>query len=208
MASPIRKLIVIGAASVALAAAGIVPSYALASQNPRTNAPAGHRRFGGGRFGTVSGVDGSSITLATHAGATYTIDAGNARIIKAGSDAPLSAVTVGDPIAVFGTTTAPETIDARVIVDGPPARRAKRGGIIGGVVGAVSAGTFTLTPKGHPGRPPRPAVTVVTDTETVVTKAGQSIPFTSLASGIEIIVSGTRESNGTFLASKIIIRNR
>lgn len=200
MASSVQRLIIIGAASVTLAAAGVLPSYALA-------ATSNYRRFGEGRFGTVAGVGDASITLATKGGTTLTVDTAGARIVKAGNDASLSAVSVGDPVAVFGTAEASGALEADIVVD-TPVRRARYGGIIGGTVESVAAGAFSLVPKTNPGKSARPPVTVDTDTATVITKGGQPVPFTALTAGTSAIVSGTEAQNGLFLASKIIIRGR
>ena len=208
MALHARKTIVIGAASVALAAAGILPFYAFAAPNPRATHPsAAHRRFGIERLGTVSSISGSSVTLTTKKGVLYTVDAQHARIMKEGVSASLAAVAVGDPIAVIGHAQG-DSIAARVVFDGPRVRPERRGGIIGGAVTAVTPGEFILAPKSHRNHPARPAVTVDTNADTVITRAGQVVPLDTLVTGSDVIVSGTHETNGTFVASKVIIRKR
>lgn len=217
MASHARKIIVIGAASVALAAAGILPSYAFAASDPPTHFfSTAHRRLRFEHLGTVSAVTDSSITLATKGGTTYTVDAQNAKIMKAGSAVSLATVAVGDPIAVIGRAQG-ATIAARAVFDKPSAqlehrlerRWAHRGRIVGGTIATISPGEFTLIPKGHPGRPARPSILVDTNATTVVTRAGQQVPFSALGVHSEVIVSGTHEAkSATLVASKIIIRNR
>lgn len=211
MASHARKIIVIGAAGVALAAAGILPSYVFAAPDSPTHFSTTHRRLRFEHLGTVSAVTDSSITLATKGGTTYSVDVQNAKIMKAGSAVPLATVAVGDPIAVIGPVQG-TTIDARVVFDKPnhrlERRLAHRGTIIGGTIATISSGEFTLVPKGHPGRPARPSILVDTNATTVVTRAGQPVPFSALGVHSEVIVSGTREAKGaTLVASKIIIRN-
>ena len=218
MASHARKIIVIGAAGVALAAAGVLPSYVFAaSDSPTHVSSATHRRLKFEHLGTVSAVADSSITLATKGGTTYTVDVQNARIVKAGTTVPLATVVVGDPIVVIGPTHG-TTIDARTVFDKPAARLEHRlerrwahhrGTIIGGTIATISSGEFTLVPKGHPGRPARPSILIDTNATTVVTRAGQPVPFSALGVNSEVIVSGTREAkDAPLLASKIIIRNR
>ena len=216
MASHARKIIVIGAAGVALAAAGVLPSYVFAASDSPTHFSTTHRRLRFEHLGTVSAVADSSITLATKGGTTYTVDVQNARIMKAGTAVSLATVAVGDPIAVIGPTQG-TTIDARVVFDKPAARLehrlerrwAHRGTIVGGTIATISSGEFTLVPKGHPGRPARPSILVDTNATTVVTRAGQPVPFSALGVNSEVIVSGTREAkDAPLVASKIIIRNR
>lgn len=208
MALHARKTIVIGAASVALAAAGILPFYAFAAPNPRATHPsAAHRRFGIERLGTISSINGSSVTLTTKKGVLYTVDAQHAKIMKDGVSASLAAVAVGDPIAVIGHAKG-DNITARVVFDGPRVREERRGLIIGGTVTTVAPGEFVLAPKGHHNRPARPAVTVDTNADTVITRAGQVVPSDTLSAGSEVIVSGTRETNSALIASKVIIRKR
>lgn len=197
---------------MALAAAGILPSYVLAAPNSPKHPSAAHRRFKFERMGTVSSVAGSSITLATKRGIIYTVDAQDARILKAGNTVSLATVAVGDHVAVIGPTQG-DTIAAHTIFDGPRhaprlTRHARHGNVIGGTIAAISPGEFTLVPKGHPGRPARPAITVDTNVSTVITRAGQPAPFSALGTDTEVIVSGTRAADGVLVASKILIRNR
>ncbi len=207
MASSAQRIIVIGAASVALAAAGILPSYVFAAAGVRSaNAPSGFRgRPGEGRIGTVAAVDGSSITLSAKNGSTYTVDTQDAKIIKAGSAATLAAVAVGDPIAVIGPLSG-DAIAARAVIDGPRERAWRPGGVIGGTIAAVAPGAFTLVPKSHPGKPARRALTIDVAADTVITKMGQAVPMSALAAGAEAIVSGTRGADGALLASRVILR--
>lgn len=192
-----RNVVVVGAAGVAFAAAGLLPAFALAAQDARTPGSSATQR----RFGTVSAISGSTITLSTKDGATYTVDARNARLVHAGGDAALSAVSVGDPIAVIEPSTADES------TVGGYAHAAQRGVIVGGSVVAVSSGTLTVMPKSRPGGIARAAVTVTTDARTVFTKAGQTLSPSAVPVGADVIVSGTREIGSMdLLASKVLVR--
>jgi hypothetical protein len=202
MAIRTRKLIVLGAASVAFIAGGVFPAYALASSGPR--GLHAQRRPGNERLGTVSAVEGSSITFAARDGATYTVDASSAKIIKQGADASLAAIAVGDPIAVIGPETA-GSIEAKAVIEGPKAA-AHRGVVIGGTIVSIGNGSFVLQPKGHPDKPARAPMTVTTDSATVVSRQGQSVGLGGLSEGMNIIVSGTRPGPDAILASKVLIR--
>ncbi len=50
-------------------------------------------------------------------------------------------------------------------------------------------------------------VSVDTDAQTVVSRAGQALTIEDLAKGAEVIVSGIKTPEGAILASKILIRN-
>jgi len=50
-------------------------------------------------------------------------------------------------------------------------------------------------------------IAVDTDSQTVVSKGGQALSVEDLAKGAVVIVSGTKEDDGSILASKIIIRS-
>lgn len=194
-----RNVVVVGAAGVAFAAAGLLPAFTLAAQDARPQGPSATQR----RFGTVSAISGSSITLATKDGATYTVDARDAHLVHAGGDAVLSAVSVGDPIAVIG----PNPEEGASV--GEYAHAAQRGVIVGGSVVAVSSGELTVMPKSRPGGIARPAVTVTTDAHTVFTRAGQTLSPSAVPLGADVIVSGTREVGSMdMLASKILVRTR
>lgn len=49
-------------------------------------------------------------------------------------------------------------------------------------------------------------ITVDTDAQTIVSRAGQALSVEDLAKGAEVIISGTKNQDGSILASKILIR--
>jgi hypothetical protein len=81
-----------------------------------------HVGIGGGRgmgtMGTVSNVDGNTITLLSKDGTTYTVDASNAAVTKI-STIPVSDIKVGDEIGVHGEVSG-NTVTAKHIMDGVP----------------------------------------------------------------------------------------
>lgn len=74
----------------------------------------GHERHGAA--GTVTSVQGSTITLSGKNGTTYTVEAGNSKFEKI-SDSSLSDIHAGDTLRVDGTVSG-TTITAQNIVSG------------------------------------------------------------------------------------------
>ena len=202
MASPAKNIVVIGAVSVALAAAGVLPSYAFAAPSTRTAGAvaSGPRRFGFKYVGTVSSVNGSFITLAGEDGSLHIVDARDAHIVKAGALATPSAVAVGDPIAVIGSAQR-ESVSA--LLDTAQNRNVT----VGGDVVAIGHSTITLIPKSHPGRPMRPMMEIALETQTVVTNAGHTVFLDAISVGSHVVVSGARDAQGGMTAEKIVIRS-
>lgn len=103
-----------------------------------TSTPNGMMNRGPEVRGKVSAISGSTITLlgkegfgTTTATTTFSIDATNATILKAGSGnnrpatSTLSAIKVGDTVSVMGTTTG-TTVTAKMIIDGAFMMRPQR----------------------------------------------------------------------------------
>ena len=80
----------------------------------------GRGGFGGrghnGADGTVSAINGNTITLTGKDGKTYTVDASSASVKKV-ADSSVSNIAVGDTLMVNGTTSG-TTITAKNITDG------------------------------------------------------------------------------------------
>jgi hypothetical protein len=80
----------------------------------------GRGGFGGhgqqGAMGTVSAINGNTITLTGKNGKTYTIDATSATVKKV-SDSTVGSITVGDTLMVNGSMSG-STVTATNIVDG------------------------------------------------------------------------------------------
>ena len=171
-----KKGILVSLASSAVLGSLLIGSVAFAQTT--TAAPAAGGWQGGARghmmgrmlgvFGTVSAVNGTSLTITSKAGpngtpaaATYTVDASSATVTKAAAASSVSAIAVGDTLMVQGTVTGTSVV-AKTIRDGIPAMGMKgarpegqasstpliQGNgepVIGGSVSAVSGNTLTVT---------------------------------------------------------------
>lgn len=217
-----------------LAATGIVSSLiiaapAFAAQTGNENAA----RQGNGRgwsmgmrargvFGTVSAINGTTLTVAGKAGfngaagITYSVDATNAKIMKSGADSSVSAITVGDTVMIQGTVSG-SNIAATVIRDGfgkdndengeenklprqnMQANKIIQGNgqpVMGGAVTAINGASLTLTNKSN--------VTYSIDASNArITKSGASSTLSGVAIGDNIIVQGA--VNGTSVTASSIV---
>ncbi|MEK7063718.1 MAG: hypothetical protein AAB955_03455 [Patescibacteria group bacterium] len=134
-----QKLIAIPALAAVMLAGGAYAGYAtLASADTDAAKPAmGEMRkhFGGpgapdgmhgkghGVMGTVSAINGSTITVTNLDGTSYTVEAGAATVQKMATGS-LADVTVGDRIGVHGTVSG-TTVTAEHIMDDLPERPQK-----------------------------------------------------------------------------------
>jgi len=69
--------------------------------------------------GTVSTVNGTSITITTSSNTSYTIDASSATVTKAGAASTVSAVAAGDYVVVQGAVNG-SAVTAHSVMDQPP----------------------------------------------------------------------------------------
>ena len=67
--------------------------------------------------GTVSSMNGSTVTITTSSNVTYTIDASNAKVVKGPAAATLANVAVGDFVVVQGSVNG-TSVTASSIIDG------------------------------------------------------------------------------------------
>ncbi len=86
--------------------------------------PGGPGGFGGGRgpggvMGTVSAINGNTLTVTGKDGGTYTVDASSATIRESGTTSTLSSVKVGDTVMIGGSITT-ASMTATQIDDGVP----------------------------------------------------------------------------------------
>jgi len=143
--SETKKKLIVPIAAFALIATGIASSYAslanadTATQNQtnqtqRQGIPGNgkfargphHDGIGRGVVGTVTAINGNSITVTGPNNTTYTVDASGAKFEKVVT-ASISDIKVGDTIGAHGTTTG-QTVTAQHIMTGmplPPARAQK-----------------------------------------------------------------------------------
>lgn len=94
--------------------------------------------------GSVSAVNGSSLTVASKAGPTYSVDASAATVFKGNATSSVSAVAVGDNVVVQGTVngtavTASSAMDQGAPQSGNASSTAPHGpmGGMGGIFGAI-----------------------------------------------------------------------
>lgn len=156
------KLFIIPLLAVALAggaAAGITGLASAAtttSTTTTTQAPTGHGPggMGPGVAGTVSAVNGDSLTVAGKNGTTYTVDITTATVMKSSGagTAPTTAtvgdIAVGDTIMAQGTVSG-TSVTATNVMDGqffggPHGGPGGMGGVMG-TVSAVNGTTITVT---------------------------------------------------------------
>ena len=88
-------------------------------QFPDRGGPGGPGGMGGGVMGTVSAINGSTLTISTKDGGTYTVDASSATVKASGTTSSVSAIKVGDTVRVGGTVTT-ASMTAKNIDDGVP----------------------------------------------------------------------------------------
>lgn len=191
---------------------------ALALADNSTNATAGaaptaaelHRP---GVGGTVTTVNGNTITVTGRDGKTYTINAGSAAVTK-DMTVTVSDIAVGDTIMADGTVDG-TTVTATAIHDGnPPAGGAGmgmgghgfRGHGIHGTVSAVSGTTLTVTAT-NPKDSTTSTYTVDASSAKVVKGDGTTKPtdstISSVTVGDTVMVDG--DISGTSVTAKMII---
>jgi len=172
-------------------------------------------------IGTVSGINGSQVTVTGKNGTTYAVDASNARISKGfGQSAQLlstSALAVNDTVAVIGTVSG-TTVKATYIRDG-----LRKAGIhsgtgathsasatahtphIVGTITAVNGSSFTIqgyTPHVNGSATTAVNYTVTTSAGTVFMKNKQLDSLSDLTAGQKVVVSGTIDSTNNTIAAK------
>lgn len=171
-----------------------------------------HRRIPG-IFGTVSSMNGTTLTVAGKLGpkdgsasTTYTVDATNATVWKNGATSTIASIAVNDTIMVRGTVNG-SNVAATEIHDGfqrngqrgPEANPIIKGNgepVLGGTVSAVNGSSLTITNKSN--------VTYSVDaTSASIIKMGTSTTISSVAIGDTLVVQGTVNGNSV-TASSII----
>lgn len=205
MKSSTKKVLITSAAGVALLAAGAVPAFAA----PKTGV------HPGGISGTVSAVSGSTITLAGTNGTSYSVNASAASLLKGVSNAKPTKITlndikVGDAVAVMGPVSG-TTITARVIFDGPVPAGARHmdavhGSILAGMISTIASTTLTVAVPPHATSTATTSVTVLTNNDTKILKDGRVATFADLSVGQNILVSGTKNADGSLTATKLMVR--
>lgn len=159
-----------------------------------------------GVFGTVASVNGNTITVTSKGfgqnatATTYTVDATNATVTKAGAASSVSAIAVGDTVMVQGTVSG-TSVTATKINDGVmmmgkggagagmPAITGNGEPVVAGTVTAINGNSVTITNKS--------SVTYTIDvTSAKITKQGVTSPTISNVSvGDQVVVQGTVNGN-------------
>lgn len=125
---PIAGALLLGGGAIAgyagLASASTTPANGTSTSTPwgmhkgvmgmRGHGPLGQR----GVAGTVSAVNGNTVTVTGKDGKTYTVDASGAKISKV-VDLSVSDIKVGDTVGVQGSVSG-TTVTAKHIMDGVP----------------------------------------------------------------------------------------
>ena len=228
----------VGAIAVASSLAVVVPAFAQTSANVGVGANVGVQggihnganggaRYGGmqsGIFGTVSAVNGNSLTVtsgarpsrpmpeqatgatpAAVATTTYTVDATNAKIYKGSATTTVSVsdIAIGDTVMVQGTVSG-TSVTATVIRDGavPMAGRPGMGDKLGRGASSTASGTPPIQGNGEPvigGN-----VTAISGTSITVTNAS-NVTYTIDAASTTIVKNGTSTAVGNIAVGDNLI---
>ena len=219
-------------------------SFAFAQTGPATGGEAGWRQrgpggpgdgiMGGGRarpvvIGTVSAVNGSTLTVSGHEGfatgtaaTTYTVDAANAKVTKDRATSSVANIAVGDTVAVSGTLSG-TNVTATDIRDGVmpqgkggPGMMGERGkgrgnasstDALAGIQGngqPVVGGTVSSVNGATVVITNKSNVTYTIDaTSAKITQKGAAVTTAALKTGDQVVVQGT--VNGTSIVATTII---
>ena len=152
-----------------------------------------------GVFGTVSAINGNTLTVASKGfgqnatSTTYAVDATNATVTKNGSASSLGNISVGDNVSVQGTVSG-TSVTATSIRDGMMGCGGIGRGMgqtgVSGTVASVSGNTLTVTSKMGPGGSTSTTYTVDA-TNATVTKAGVSSSVSNITVGDTVMAQGT-----------------
>jgi hypothetical protein len=221
-------------ASSTIIVAALLAASVASAQTPPTAGQGGRGAWGGhsgtsymmpGVFGTVSAINGTTLTLtsksfggpqsatASASPQTYTVDASNATVFKDGATSTLSSVAVGDMVMAAGTVSG-TSVTATTIRDGIVPGMGGRPGmgvhasstpmiqgngqpVIGGTVSAVSGNTVTVTTaQGN--------VTYSVDVTNATIKKGTATgSVSSISVGDRIVVQGT--VNGSSVTASSVL---
>jgi hypothetical protein len=152
----------------------------------------GFARFGRGAF-TVTGVSGNTISATWRGGQAITITVGvSTTYSEAGASATLADVHTGSMIAVKGTRSGNNAVNATAITIILPSEV--------GVVTNVNGSTLTIT--GFDGA----SHTINTDSNTRFDKAGATAALSDVTNGAAIVAQGPVASDGTMTAVRITIQ--
>ena len=188
-----NKKIILPLFAVALlggaATAGIVSLASAQTTTAATSTTSASDHMGRGVAGTITAVNGDTITLTGKDGTTYTVDATSAKISKT-STIDVSGLSVGDTLMVGGTVNG-SSVTATNIMDGALPAGGGMGGPGGpggkgmgqgvmGTVTTVNGSTLTVTEKSGT------VYTVDATSAKVMKGAAGSAPTTSTLSSVAV----------------------
>jgi len=162
---------------------------------------------GTGINGTVSSINGTTITVASKArpggstaATTYTVDASSATVTKNGASSAVSNIAVGDNIMVQGTING-INVTAKTIRDGVGQGQEILQGngqpVVAGSVTAVNGNTITISNKSN-------VVYTIDATSSKFVVSGVTSPtIANVAVGDNVIIQGTVSGNNVTASSVI-----
>ncbi len=158
--------------------------------------------------GTVSGINGAVITVASKNGTTYAVDTSNAKISSGfGSSAHIlssSAIALNDTVAVIGTRDG-TSIKATAIMDGVSAAHGMNGSPhFGGIITALNGSSFTISSmtRGQKGATNGTVTyTVTTTSSTVFMKNNTLDSLSDLAVGQRVMITGTLDTASNVISA-------
>ena len=124
----------------------------------------GFAGFGRGTFGTISSIDGSTLTISGSDGTSTKVATDDSTVVSTSVNLALSDVAVGDQITVMGTVSGTDVAAERIVDNGTEAATGFPGGAGGQVPSGAPPGGFDgQTPptdqSGNPVTPPGGAPT-------------------------------------------------
>lgn len=157
-----------------------------------------------GIVGTVEAISGTTITLTAKNSTKYSVEASNAKIVKAGSAITIGSIQVGDTLLVKGKVSGTEVV-ATAIVDGVGFKKGVRaiknefvkGNITFGKILSVNGSSFTV--ETHQ-KNATTTISVTTTNATTFKKDASSATLSDLAVGEHVLVAGTKDSSGQNIA--------
>lgn len=170
-------------------------------------------------FGVVTAINGNTLTVISKkheetATTTYTVNTSSATVTegfgKGAKALTLANITVGDHVAVFGTTVG-TTVNATTIYDnknpkGPKEHKddKERRGFVG-TVGTVTQNSFTLNTHGWGKDAATTTLNIQITSTTKILKDKNVATLADIQMGNMVMVEGTKNTNGTVTATTIRI---
>jgi hypothetical protein len=199
-------LIITGATAVTLLIG--VPAFAATATTTTAQHIKGTHKFSG-VFGTVTAINGSTVTVTNPKGTAYIVDAANAVVQKGiGKNAQTLALTniaVNDKVAVEGAVTGTAVVATKIDDGVTPFAHAKLDTKLTnaafGTVSAVNGSTISLSHKTKTGTA---NVTVDTTSTTVFKMAGNAAVLSDVSAGERMVAMGTKDASGNITAATTV----